>query len=136
MKKLLSISFVVAVLAYACTSGKVSNQNLSTVYKRESSLLHPAFAVFHVSDYTSELHFGLLSSELLYTRPQNADVFSANVMISYQLKTSYESKEIIDSGSVKISDTYNNNEAEKQIIGEVIFKASPGFTYMLQVTVR
>lgn len=135
MKKILSIVFVIAVITYACTSGKVSTQNLSQVYKKESSLLHPSFGVFHVNDYNSELHFGLLSSELLYTRQQGAENFTANVMISYRLKTSYEAKEILDSGSVKINDSYNN-DSEKQIIGSVNFKASPGLTYLLLVTVR
>ncbi|MEW6468716.1 MAG: GWxTD domain-containing protein [Bacteroidota bacterium] len=134
MRHCLAIFFVVALWICACTSSRVSTRNVSSIYKKESSMIHPRFAVFHTDDYNSELHFGLLSSELLYTRQQNADVFTAHVVISYQLRANYEAKDIIDSGSVKISDVYSQDA--KQIIGKTGVKTSPGQVYLLQVTVR
>ena len=136
MKKiiLLLVSFT-TVLSWTCTTPRVSTQNISQVYKKDDSQLHPLFAVYHQDNYISQLHFRLHSGELLYARPDgDTKEYSCNVKITYVLKSSYEAKDIIDSGSVKVVDSYVD-AVEKDIVGQFNFKAEAPKTYMLQVTV-
>lgn len=135
MKKLIVLFFVLVIAA--CTSSTKTSSSGSTAktnnYKRESNAMRPTFTIFHVSDTISELHFKIASKELLYMRP-DAINFSSNVLISYKLVNNYESKDILDSGSVRLVDT-NNEGLEKFLIGKMNFKAIFPKSYYLRVTV-
>lgn len=137
MKKILFFFIcLMGMLVHSCTTTRVSNQNISDVYKKDQSMLHPEFAVYHQGDNVSQLHFRLHSEELLYTRPDGeSKEYSCLVRVKYVLKSSYESKDIIDSGSVRVVDTYTES-TDKDILGEVDFKALTPNNYMLQVTVQ
>jgi GWxTD domain-containing protein len=127
--------FVLAgvLFLYGCPSTrKISNQNLSHLYRRSAAFLHPYFIIHHSSDSTSRLHFKVDSEELLYTRQGPEQDFTAAVRIVYILTSSYESKEILDSASTVITDI-NNENLNKEIVGSIDIKAAQGMSYILHV---
>lgn len=125
-----------ALLLWGCPSSrKISNQNLSHIYKREVSLLHPSYIIYHESDNVSKLYFRIESEELLYTRPSADADFNAVMRLSYRLLSSYESLEVLDSASTVVTDVNNDNLA-KEIIGSIDVKAIQGNTYVLEVHIK
>ncbi|MBL7884542.1 MAG: GWxTD domain-containing protein [Bacteroidia bacterium] len=132
MKK--RILFLLVVLMYSCGTGsKAPSTSKISTYKKEVNSIHPQFAVFHVNDSLSELHYKIASKELLYTRP-DAINFSSNVLISYRLVKSYDSKDILDSSSVRLVDE-NNANADKYLVGKINIKALYTKSYYLKITV-
>ncbi len=102
-------------------------------YKHDANTIHPVFTVFNSSDTISELHFKIASKELLYTRPDGIK-FSSNVLISYRLLPSYDSRDIIDSASVRLVDEDNTN-ADKFLLGIIKVKAKARNSYCLRINV-
>src|SRR3954467_14745827 len=124
MKKALIIGFCI-LLVLACGTSRKADDNSKTqtsAYKHDINTIHPEFVVFHVSDTISELHYKINSEELLYTRPDGIN-FSSNVLISYKLLHSYDSKEVLDSASVRLVDI-NNDNSSKSLIGKMRVHAS------------
>jgi GWxTD domain-containing protein len=133
MKKNL-LYLVISLLIIACgTSKKADTKAPPASYKHDSNAIHPEFAIFHVSDSISELHFKINSKELLYSRADGIN-FSSNVLISYRLLASYDSKEVVDSASVKLIDI-NNDNSNKDLMGKLNVKAISPHSYFLRVTI-
>lgn len=133
MKKI-TIYLFVMILAIACgTSRKTNTITQTSTYKRDANAIRPQFIVYHINDSISELHFKINSKEILYTRPDGIDFYS-NVLISYRLLPSFDSKEIIDSASVRLVDK-NNDSADKSLLGKIAIKAKSGHTYVLRTTI-
>ncbi len=120
MRNLL-ICFLIMLVVACGTSTKTTSTTKTNNYKREVNALHPVFTVFHINDTLSELHFKIASKELLYMRP-DAINFSSNVLISYKLVASYDSKTILDSASIRLVDS-NNELVEKFLVGKMNFNA-------------
>ena len=133
MKRTISYTFVFLLIVACGTPRKTSSKKQTNSYKHETNKLHPQFAVFHVSDSISELHFRISSKELLYTRPDGIN-FSSNVLISYRLLPSFDSKIIDDSASVRLVDE-NNDNSDKFLIGKLDIKAIAPHSYCLRITV-
>src|ERR1035437_2299934 len=132
-KKIVSC-LLISLLIIACTSPrKTKTTTKTTTYKRDVNSLHPQFAVFNVSDTLSELHYKINSKELLYTRPDGIN-FSSNILISYHLLPAFDSKEIIDSASIRLIDQ-NNDNADKFLVGKMNVRAKSPKSYFLRITV-
>jgi len=137
MKYFFNFSFLVFNLYLlsmykSCSSSRsASNQNLSNIYKTAQDVLHPKYAVFHRTNTTSELHFKINSKELLYSKQSGNENFSARISIRYRLISSYETKDIIDSATITLSDPFTS--LPKDIIGQIEFNATFTNTYLLQV---
>ncbi|MGE0636048.1 MAG: GWxTD domain-containing protein [Bacteroidia bacterium] len=113
--------FLLALILSSCAGGsKLSNQNLSYIYNPELEELHPQFKVVSVTDSVSRLFFKADAGELLYTKKQGDDVFSANFTVSYQLIQAFEAREVLDSGSFVFEDRVEKPLA-KDIISYVDF---------------
>lgn len=118
----------------SCSGGSQSStgsQNLSRIYKNNQDVLHPKYAIFHRTSTTSELHFKINSTELLYSKQGGSEAFSARINIQYKLISSYETKDIIDSATVSLSDQYSNTP--KDIIGKIDFSATFTNGYLLEI---
>ncbi|MFH1004477.1 MAG: GWxTD domain-containing protein [Bacteroidota bacterium] len=126
------LHFTFCILQSCSSSRSVSIENLSNIYKREQSALHPQFAIFHRTNTTSELHFKINSNELLYTKQTGNDNFTARISIHYKLIASYETKEIIDSATVLVTDIFSENTI-KNIIGKIDFGATFTNVYLLEI---
>lgn len=108
-----------------------SNQNLSHIYKTEQDVLHSKFAVFHRTNTTSELHFSISSKELLYSKQAGSESFAAHISIHYKLISSYETKDIIDSATVELTDPYS--KTPKDLLGKIDFNATFTNSYLLEI---
>lgn len=122
---ILSIFIFTFILTRCNTTSRISYQNLSYLYNKNETLLHPEFRIYHINDSVSRLYYSVNAGELLYARESLEKEFSYHFGISYKIFSAYESKEIIDSASFdyripKGTDTLSN------IIGFVEFKAKQG----------
>ncbi len=134
MNKRFIYILVFSLLVVACGTTRKANVKTQTgTYKHDVNTIHPEFVIFHVNDTLSELHFKIASKELLYTRPDGI-IFSTNVLISYRLSTSYDTKEIVDSSSMRLVDV-NNDNADKYLVGKINVKARTPHSYFLRITV-
>jgi GWxTD domain-containing protein len=134
MKRLFSYALLFCVAMAACTTTpRTSSKTLNNNYKRDGSTIHPTFTLFNVNDSMSEVHFKISSKELLYMRADGTN-FSSNLLISYLLLPSYDSKEIIDSASVRLVDI-NNDNADKFLVGKMNVKARAPRSYFVKVKV-
>lgn len=92
--------FILTLFFLGCAGGsKLSNQNLSYLYNHDLNELHPKFKVVNIKDSVSRLFFKIDGDELLYTKKQGDNSFSANFSISYTLLPAFEAREVLDSGS-------------------------------------
>ncbi len=133
MKKTI-LYLLILLLIYSCgTSRKTSSTTQNTTYKSDVNVIHPQFSIFHVNDSITELHFKISSKDLLYMRPDGINFYS-NVLISYRLLKTYDSKDIVDSSSVRLVDM-NNDNTDKFLLGKINVKASSGHTYFLRVKI-
>jgi GWxTD domain-containing protein len=105
----------------------------SKTYKQEPNTIHADFFVNHVNDTISELNFKIRSKELLYTRPDGLNFYS-NVVISYRLSSTYDSRDFSDSASVRLVDL-NNEGTDKFLIGKIKVRARTLKNYFLRATV-
>lgn len=133
MKKIILFLWTLLIIISCGTPRKTSTTLQNSAYKRDANTIHPQFAVFHISDTISELHFKINSKELLYMRPDGINFYS-NVLISYRLLPSYDSKEIVDSSSQRLVDM-NNDNSDKFLLGKINVKALSAHTYFLRVTI-
>ncbi len=133
MKKYFLYLLIVAIAIACGTPKKTTSSAPSTTYKKEANSIHPQFVVFNISDSISELHFKIASKELLYTRPDGIN-FLSNVLISFRMYSNYDSKEIIDSGSVRLIDK-NNGLEDKFLIGKMNVRAISPHSYFVRLKV-
>lgn len=126
---LLSLTFFIS--SCSTSTPAVNSQNLSYLYKDQQHILHPQYLVFHRTNTISELHFKINSNELLYSKQTGSETFSARISIHYRLISSYETKDIIDSATVVLTDVFSNSS--KDIIGKMDFNATFTNTYLLQI---
>src|ERR1035437_1750688 len=120
----------------SCTSSSkkshsANNSKLSHIYKTEQNILHPKFVVFHRTNTTSELHFKVNSKDLLYSKQTGSENFTAHISIQYKLISSYETKNIIDSATVELSDLYS--KTPKDLLGKIDINATFTNSYILEI---
>jgi GWxTD domain-containing protein len=128
-----SILLLVLFIIACSTPRNTGYKPESKTYKKEPNAIHPEFSIHHLNDTLSELNYKIRSKELLYTRPDGINFYS-NVLISFRLSSSYDSKEFSDSASVRLVDQ-NNDGADKFLIGRIQFHARTLKNYYLRVTV-
>ena len=133
MKKILFYSSLFIIIFSCSSHKKLAKTTEPSSYKHDVNTIHPQFAIFNATDNITELHFRIATKELLYTRPDGVN-FSCNVLVSYRLIPTYDSREIIDSASVRVIDE-NNNNADKYLIGKLNVKALAKHNYFLRVTI-
>lgn len=128
-----TLLFVLITLIACSTPRNTGYKPESKTYKQEPNAIHAEFTVNHVNDTISELNFKIKSKELLYTRPDGINFYS-NVVISYRLSSTYDSRDFIDSASVRLVDL-NNDGTDKFLIGKVKIRARTLKNYFLRATV-
>lgn len=116
---LISVIFV----ASGCYTERISNQNLSYLYDRDASFLHPEYSIQHLNDSVTELQFRINSNELLYLFNNISSFHSAEFRMRYEVYTQLESKLLIDSSVVIFKDSSLVMES-KTISGRIVLKPS------------
>lgn len=132
MNRILFLFFSTFLFHSCGTSRMAYNQDMSYMYKRDAAFLHPSFRVLHTTDSTTSVFFSINSAELLYSKQPNATDYTARVVISYMLTQSYESKVILDSGTVRLTDI-NNDNTQKLINSALMIKTRKSTTYLLKI---
>jgi GWxTD domain-containing protein len=135
--KIYVILFIVSIVLmnFSCsTTSKISNRNLAYLYNPGSNFIHPDIQAVNITPDTTRLFFRFPSDELMYVKSDTASSFYASFSIGYSTRSSYESKDIIDSGVVYFEST-QVLDSIFYISGQVDIKASTGFDYLLQVVI-
>ena len=132
-QKYLYILFSILLLACGTSKKAETSKAPPTSYKHDSNTIHPEFTVFHASDDVTELHYKINSKELLYTRPDGMN-FSSNLLITYRLYSNFDSKDVVDSSSVRLVDVNNDNSA-KFLVGKMDVKAITPRSYYLRINI-
>ena len=106
MKKL--IYFFTILIFNSCSISKPVNYS----FEDSKNSLHPQFLVYHQSGWESQLYFQIATDDLLYSRKNLNEPFSAKIQLEYTIYQKNR-KEIIDSGSYTIIDQYLDNKSAK-----------------------
>jgi GWxTD domain-containing protein len=131
--------FIYHLLFILCLSFEISTGGVSyaqTILNSGSDkeiIIHPQFELFHSLDSVSELHFKINNKELLYTK-RDGQNFTANCLIYYNLLPTYNSREILESDSLKFFDINNVNE-NHFLIGKFDIPVIYGKSFFLKITV-
>jgi GWxTD domain-containing protein len=133
MKRILLYTLLLLIVVSCGTSRKASNKSEASSFKHDANTIHPQFTLFNTTDTITELHFKIASKELLYTRPDGIK-FSSNVLVSYRLFPNFDSREMIDSASVRVVDEGAAIE-DKFLIGMLKITAKTRHSYCLRVSV-
>lgn len=135
MKQLLGI-LVFLLMAFGCSGPqKLSTSNLAYLYQNTQNALYFEAGVFHNNAVSSEIQFGLPSDQLLYTKKQSGGEFTAQVNIHYQVFHSFDDKVIVDSATVTVIDT-NNEQLSKMIYGAIPLKIPYPGKYVVKLVVK
>ena len=106
MKKF--IYFFTILIFTSCSISKPVNYS----FEDSKNSLHPQFLVYHQTQRESRLYFQLATDDLLYSRKNLSEPFSAKIHLEYKVYQKNH-KEIIDSGSYSIIDQYLENKSDK-----------------------
>ncbi|MDP4267426.1 MAG: GWxTD domain-containing protein [Bacteroidota bacterium] len=132
VKIILMFSSLIIILFSGCYSlQKISNQNISYIYQNDFLPLNPEYTVYHNTDSTSCLYYRINANELFYSKNIKDSVSTSLCSISLLLLPSYESKVVVDSFTVNITDTFSLKH--HSIIGKLEFAAKRDFNYILEV---
>ena len=104
ISRVIALLFVI-VFVSGCYTERISNQNLSYLYDKDATYIHPEFNILHKNDSVTELHFRINSNELLYMHNASSNFHSAFFRIRYEVYTQLESKLLIDSSVVIFADS-------------------------------
>lgn len=117
------------------TTSSLSNQNTAWKYDTDEGYMRPKYAVYNMAPGQSRLFFQLNASELLYTRNDNKSDFTAEVFITYTLRSEKNEKLVADSGHITLHDV-NNERIAKEVGGTIDMRAPDGERYILEITLR
>jgi GWxTD domain-containing protein len=125
------LGILIPLLFSSCVTKKVSNINLANTYKDETLMLHPCYTVFHVNENESQCFFAFPRKELLYAKSIHDSVFTAYYTIHYNLRASFEGKDILDSATINSKDIVK--EEDGNVSGNFSFKAQLKNSYLLEI---
>ncbi len=120
--RLTVIAVLLLSLSGCFVSDKLSNQNLSYLYKSGVNFLHPEYTLYHFSTDSTRVYYKINTDELLYTR-QEDQKFGAVFKISYRLFGNVESQIATDTGSVQLTDS-RMDETTNLLIGHFDCKSA------------
>ncbi|MDD5570065.1 MAG: GWxTD domain-containing protein [Bacteroidales bacterium] len=132
---LLILSLFVFIEGCKVNKNNVGRQNMSYLYNKTESVIHPEYQIYHISDSISRLFYKVNSSELLFARQTDKEEFYAKYSITYKLYSSYNSGVISDTGSV-IEVRKSESDSAVTFIGQVDFKGKTGSNYLLEVVIK
>ena len=91
---------------------KTKGSSVNYSFEDSKNSLHPQFLVYHKTRTESQLYFQLATDNLLYSRKNLTDPFSAKIHLEYKVYQKNR-KEIMDSGSYTVIDQYLENKSTK-----------------------
>ena len=105
MKLNIYLSIFITLNLASCSISKPVNYSIED----SKNSLHPQFLIYHNNESTSQLFFQVATEDVLYSRSTINQPFSAKILLEY-IVFQKDHKEIIDSGSILITDQYFKNK--------------------------
>ena len=105
MKLNIYLSIFITLNLASCSISKPVNYSIED----SKNSLHPQFLIYHNNESTSQLFFQVATEDVLYSRATINQPFSAKILLEY-IVFQKDHKEIIDSGSILITDQYFKNK--------------------------
>lgn len=105
MKLNIYLSIFITLNLASCSISKPVNYSIED----SKNSLHPQFLIYHNNESTSQLFFQVATEDVLYSRSTINQPFSAKILLEY-IVFQKDHKEIIDSGSILITDQYLKNK--------------------------
>lgn len=105
MKLNIYLSIFITLNLASCSISKPVNYSIED----SKNSLHPQFLIYHNNESTSQLFFQVATEDVLYSRATINQPFSAKILLEY-IVFQKDHKEIIDSGSILITDQYLKNK--------------------------
>ncbi len=106
---------IVSLFLSNCTAPQKTAQSSDAMsYDSEEFVFYPTICVYHCSDDSSQFYIDIFSSDLLYSRANANEDFSAELDISYKVFTQENNTEkLIDSTKVRFIDRQSNGQKSK-----------------------
>ncbi len=120
---------ILAAFFSSCTGARKSG---SAAKPRDVVSIHALVQAIHTDSTTTHLHYQLQSEELLYTRTSEKGVYFSRVKISYKIFPNYVTENILDSGTIWISDSLIENKSHL-IYGYFPVKISQGSNCLAEI---
>lgn len=114
-KRLVFIFLVILTVSSCSVPYELSQQNLSFLYEDQSAFTQPAYVLYHKKDTVSTLYYSFQWSDFQYTRLQETGIYTARIRISLYLRESYESRSVLDSTFINLTDTVYFGHNKTQI---------------------
>jgi len=114
------------------STSRISLMNLAIQYQEEAYFTHLPVAVYHSGDSSSLAFVGVHLDHLRYVNIPNSGLKYASYKLSYRLLDNYESRNILDSGTVVSGDTVNAGR-QVTILKTIEIKAKSPQSYLLEV---
>ena len=105
MKLNIYLSIFITLNLASCSISKPVNYSIED----SKNSLHPQFLIYHNNESTSQLFFQVATEDVLYSRATINQPFSAKILLEY-IVFQKDHKQIIDSGSILITDQYLKNK--------------------------
>lgn len=123
---------IIGILFGCGTTEKLSDNNISSIYRTGNEIVVPQFTVFHKSIDTTEIYFKINTKNLLYSQTSSTNQFEGKIKIAYYLYKAFESNEMVDSASTVIVDVIREHKI-KSILGTLKVNAKFPNDYVLHV---
>jgi GWxTD domain-containing protein len=130
--RFLTTAILLAILAGCGSTSRISLMNLALLYQKEAYFTQLPVTVFHSGDSTSLAIVGIQLDRLRYLNIPNTGLKYSSYKLSYRLLDNYESRNVLDSGSVISGDTINAGR-QVMILKSIDFKAKTSQTGVLEV---
>jgi hypothetical protein len=108
MKQNIFIYLFFSLFLLACSVAKPVNYS----FQDNKNSLHPQFLIYHDSETASKLYFQIFTEDILYSRLNVSEEFSSKLKLQF-IAYNENRKEIVDSGSLVITDKYLKNKKIK-----------------------
>jgi GWxTD domain-containing protein len=105
MKLNIYLSIFITLNLASCSISKPVNYSIED----SKNSLHPQFLIYHNNESRSQLFFQVATEDVLYSRATINQPFSAKILLEY-IVFQKDHKQIIDSGSILITDQYLKNK--------------------------
>lgn len=103
----LFIAILALLVAMCTTTSKTSRTNLATLYHPDKQFAQLDAVAFNTSDTTSDVYVKVNFNDLLYQKDLYSGQYRCSYRLSFILKKSYESAEIVSTGSLVYGDSVN-----------------------------
>ena len=133
MRNILIGLFLFFTFGFLHAQKNLQKENIASNYRPDDSYVHPSYKVYHEKDTTSIIIYEINLNELEYRVNSDSTKYIAQAKIQYALYMNYKAKELIDSGSIYISDDVNYGK-DNSTLGSFSIRAKMDYTYVVKIT--